>query len=286
MDNFFIVTNLAKDKDLEFTNLIATYLRSKGKVCNYHVSDEEADSVGYKYTNPDTVPKETECVIVLGGDGTLIHAARDLNKLELPLLGINIGTLGFLVDIDRNQAFEALDRVLDGQYEIEERMMLEGKAYRGDELIYSNVALNDIVINRNGALRVIDFDIFVNNEYLNSYTADGLIIATPTGSTAYNLSAGGPIAQPDADLVILTPVCPHKVNKRSVILDSSDEICIRMSPSRCNEEERVASFDGELYVKLVSGDRVVISRAACKTKLIKTSKLSFFQVLSKKMAGI
>lgn len=285
MDKFFIVTNTAKDKDFAFTNSIIKYLETKGKTC-YTQSKDAVKNTNYNYTNADMVPKDTECVIVLGGDGTLIQAARDLSKLELPLLGINIGTLGFLADIDREQAFPAIDRVLAGDYEIDERMMLEGKAYRDGELIYSNVALNDVVINRSGALRVIDFEIYVNDEYLTSYTADGLIISTPTGSTAYNLSAGGPIAQPNSDLIILTPVCPHKINQRSIILDSFDEICVKMSPSRCNEEERVASFDGELHTNLVSGDKVIVTRASRKAKIIKTSKLSFFQVLGKKMSVI
>ena len=117
-------------------------------------------------------------------------------------------------------------------------------------------------------------------------SADGLIISTPTGSTAYNLSAGGPIAQPNSELIILTPVCPHKINQRSIILDSFDEICVKMSKSRSNQEERVASFDGELHTNLISGDKVIITRAPKKAKIVKTSKLSFFQVLGKKMSVI
>lgn len=167
MEKFFVVTNTAKDRDFVFTNSIIDYLKSKGKTC-YTQPVEAVNNTNYNYTNADMVPADTDCVIVLGGDGTLIQAARDLSQLELPLLGINIGTLGFLVDIDRDQAFPAIDCVLAGDYEIDERMMLEGKAYRNGELIYTNVALNDIVINRSGALRVIDFDIFVNDEYLTS----------------------------------------------------------------------------------------------------------------------
>lgn len=285
MDRFFIVTNPAKDKELEFTKSIINYLEGKGKKCYY--AQNSVDEHGfYNYTNPNSVPKDCECVIVLGGDGTLIQAARDLICLDLPLLGINIGTLGFLVDIERNQAFPAIDSILDGKYEVQERMMLRGNVFRNDKIIYSNIALNDIVINRSGALRVIDFDIYVNDEYLTSYTADGLIVSSPTGSTAYNLSAGGPIAQPNADLIILTPVCPHKINKRSIILDSDDEITVIMSPSRSNQEERVVSFDGEEHTDLVTGDKVVISKASQKAKVIKTSKLSFFQILSKKMTVI
>lgn len=286
MDKFFIITNKAKDASFEFTNSIIKYLESKGKTCYYQPADVDVTSTSYNYTNADLIPKDTDCIIVLGGDGTLIQAARDLSKLELPLLGINIGTLGFLVDIEKDQALKAIDCILDGEYEIDERMMLEGNVYRNDEHLYNNVALNDIVINRSGALRVIDFDIYVNDVYLTSYTADGLIISSPTGSTAYNLSAGGPIAQPNAELIILTPVCPHKINKRSIILDANDKIIVKMSPSRSNQEERVVSFDGELHYDLISGDHVIINKSSYKAKLIKTSKLSFFQVLSKKMSVI
>lgn len=285
MDRFFIVTNLAKDKDLSFTKSVITYLESKNKIC-YTQSVDAKVGAGYSYTDAGFVPKDTECIIILGGDGTLIQASRDLIELDLPILGINLGTLGFLVDIEREQAFMAIDRVLAGDYNIDRRMMLEGTVYRDGKELYSNVALNDIVINRAGALRVIDFDIYVNEEYLTSYTADGLIVSTPTGSTAYNLSAGGPIAAPTAELIIITPVCPHKINKRSIIIGKDDQICIKMSPSRSNQEERMVSYDGELNTGLITGDVVVVRRSEKKTRLIKTGKLSFFQVLSKKMTGI
>ena len=220
---------------------------------------------------------------MLGGDGTLIQAARDLHMRNIPLLGVNIGTLGFLTDIEKDNLYTALASVIRGDYEYDARMMLKGEVYRDGELIYENTALNDITINRNGILRVIDFDVFVNNEYLNSYSADGVIVSTATGSTAYSLSAGGPIVQPNAEILMITPICPHTLNKRSIVLGADNTIEIIMSDNKRLEEERVASFDGELFCKVITGDKLVITRLENKVRLIKTSKQSFLQILRKKM---
>ena len=286
MNKFFIITKRAKDPDLTFTNEIMEYLKSKGKSCFRQDDSVSFEGTRYRYTNADLIDDDIDCAIVLGGDGTLIQAARDLNKRNIPMFGVNIGTLGFLTDIEKDSVYPALDSLLKDEYELDTRMMLEGKVYRDGKLIYENIALNDIVINRNGTLRVIDFDIYVNDEYLNSYSADGVIIATATGSTAYSLSAGGPIVQPNASMMMITPVCPHTLNKRSIILGENDKIVIKMSDNKGLAEERVASFDGELHTNLISGDKVIITRAPQKTKIVKTSKLSFFQVLSKKMSVI
>ncbi len=283
MKNFYIVTNKVKDPDHIFTNEIMDYLNSIGMNCQCQDLSEDVKYTKYRYTNADKVPKDTDCVIVLGGDGTLIQAARDINKLNIPILGVNIGTLGFLTDTEKDSIYPALASYIRGEYELDTRMMLEGKVYRDDELIYENTALNDIVINRVGTLRTIDFNINVNDEYLNSYSADGVIVATPTGSTAYSLSAGGPIVHPNAELMMITPVCPHTLNKRSIIFGPDDRIVIEMSDNKGLSEERVASFDGELFCKMVTGDKLVITRATNKAEFIKTNKLSFLQILRKKM---
>ncbi|MBQ8730627.1 MAG: NAD(+)/NADH kinase [Lachnospiraceae bacterium] len=284
MNKFFVITNTAKDPKFEFTNEIIEYLDSRGCVCYRQPEGVDAKASGYRYTNPDYIPNEVECAIVLGGDGTIIQASRDLCKREIPIFGVNIGTLGFLTDIEKTSVYPALDLVIEDKYEIDTRMMLNGKAYRDGNLIYENIALNDIVINRTGMLRVIDFDIFVNDEYLNSYSADGLIVATATGSTAYSLSAGGPIVQPNASMMLITPVCPHTLNKRSIILAENDRIELVMTANKGIYQERVASFDGEQHVPLMTGDKIVITKAKERTMLIKTNKISFLQVIRKKMA--
>lgn len=265
------------------TNRIMGFLKDMGKQCGCQDIDEDTDGTQYRYTNADIVPENTDCVIVLGGDGTLLQAARDLIDRELPLLGVNIGTLGFLTDTDMDNVKETLCQIDEGRFEIDSRMMLDGYVYRNNELIYQNTALNDVVINRRGILSVIDFDVCVNDEYLNSYSADGVIISTATGSTAYSLSAGGPIVQPNAQLLMLTPICPHTLNKRSIIFGADDEISIQIGDNKKLKEERVATFDGEMFCHMISGDRIVIKRSDKKTRLIKTNKLSFLQRIRTKM---
>lgn len=285
MKKFYIVTNKVKDPDFTFTYEIKNYLNNMGMECICQDINEDLKYTKYRYTNADKIPDDIECIIVLGGDGTLIQASRDLSRKNIPMLGVNIGTLGFLTDVDKDNIYEALASLIRNQYELDSRMMVTGQVFRNGELIYENTALNDIVINRCGTLRVIDFDILVNGEFLNSYSADGVIISTATGSTAYSLSAGGPIVQPNAEMMMITPVCPHTLNKRSIILDRNDVIEIIMSDNKGLKEERVASFDGELFCKMVTGDKIVIKRSESKINLIKTNKLSFLQLIRTKMGN-
>ena len=154
---------------------IADYLKTHHKNCEVQQAERKHEG-SFHYTDPDKVPDDTQCIIVLGGDGTLLQAARDVVHKEIPLLGINLGTLGFLAEVDKNSVYPALDRLLSDDYELEDRMMLEGKIYRGEELIGKDIALNDIVIGREGHLRVVRFKNYVNDAYMNSYNADGIII--------------------------------------------------------------------------------------------------------------
>ena len=196
MDRFYIIPNSAKDPELTFSNRIIAYLEKHGARCHVQKITEKMEGP-YHYTDPDGIPQDTQCIIVLGGDGTLLQAARDVVHLDIPLLGINLGNLGFLAEVNQTSLYSALDQLMADDYEVEERMMLEGRVYRGRKLIGQDIALNDIVIGRDGHLRVVRFKNYVNDVYLNSYNADGIIISTPTGSTGYSLSAGGPIVSPN-----------------------------------------------------------------------------------------
>ena len=227
MDRFYIIPNSAKDPELTFSNMIIDYLEEHGARCHVQKITEKMEGP-YHYTDPDGIPGDTQCIIVLGGDGTLLQAARDVVHLDIPLLGINLGTLGFLAEVDKNSVYPALDRLLTDDYELEERMMLEGKIYRGEELIGKDIALNDIVIGREGHLRVIRFKNYVNDSYMNSYNADGIIISTPTGSTGYSLSAGGPVVSPSASMMIMTPIAPHTMNTRSIILSGEEAVTVEI----------------------------------------------------------
>ena len=198
---------------------------------------------------------------MLGGDGTLLQAAGDVVDLQIPLLGINLGTLGYLAEIDRDTLYPALDHLMADEYTIEHRMMLCGSIYRDGKLIAEDTALNDITITREGNLRVVRFDNYVNGEFLNSYSADGIIIATPTGSTGYSLSAGGPIISPSASLMLMTPLAPHTLNTRSIVFPAEDVIEVELGTSRDGGiEQGMAYFDGDTRVPMKTGDRIVIQK--------------------------
>lgn len=284
MNTFYVISNDQKDSDLETARFIRDYLESKGKNC--YISEREAGIISgsYKYTDGKKIPADVECVLVLGGDGTLLQAARDLVELDLPLLGINMGTLGYLAEVEHRNIRPALDLLINGTYSVENRMMIRGVAWHQDRKMLSDIALNDIVITRNGRLRVVDFNVYVDGVYLTSYTADGIIISTPTGSTGYNLSVGGPIVAPQASLMLLTAIAPHTLNSRPIVLPDNVEVMIEIgSTHRTDVDGAEATFDGDTSVKLNSGDKIVISKAQQKAEMIKIKNTSFLEILREKM---
>ena len=284
MDKFFIIANRQKDKELKTARKVEAYLNSKGKSCILREETSEQKARSNHYTDVEKIPKDVECIIVIGGDGTLLQAARDVVNRQIPLLGINMGTLGYLAEIDRSSIDGALNHLMLDEYTIEKRMMLNGKVYHKEELIAEDVALNDIVIGRDGPLHVTRFHNYVNGEFLNSYTADGIIIATATGSTGYSLSAGGPIVSPETNILIMTPVAPHTLNTRSVIFPAEDEITVEIGEgSQGCEAKAVVSFDGDTNVPMRTADRVAIRRSVKDTQIIKISNISFLEVVRRKM---
>lgn len=276
MNNFYMITNKLKDGDYRITNEIIEYIKMNGKTAILSMKDEEGHLI------PGTVPEGMDCALVLGGDGTLIRAARELEGYDIPLLGINLGTLGYLTEVELHDVRKALDQLFVSEPAMEERMMMRGSV----EGILEDVAVNDIVVTREGSLRVIHFDILVNGELLNSYQADGVIVSTPTGTTGYNLSAGGPIVEPTASLFVITPICSHALNTSSIVLSAEDVIEIRICEGRYGKTEHMSvTFDGANTVPLVTGDRVVIRKAEESTRLIKLSKQSFMKTMREKMKG-
>lgn len=269
MDNFYVISNSVKDHKGLIARRIRDYLELKGKKC---------------LINASRIPEDTECILVIGGDGTLLQAARDLAEKKVPLLGVNKGTLGYLAEVDSENVEFALDRLIAGEFVTESRMMLEGSAYSQNKKLLSDFALNDIVIARSGRLRIINFNIYVNGEFLRAYSADGIILSTPTGSTGYSLSAGGPIVSPEAALILLTPIAPHTLNTRSIVLPADAEITVELVEGHGMQwAEAEASFDGDTCVKLGLGDTIRISRSSRITRLVKINNISFLEVLRKKM---
>lgn len=276
MKQFYLITNAGKDPDQIYTKRIVEYIRTQGgnAVC---VDGEKTVTEQASCSQPD-------CVLVLGGDGTLLRAARNMMDKDIPLLGINLGTLGYLAEVESSNLETALDQLLQDDFTREERMMLVGRVDK-QGVSEENYALNDIVISRCGTLQILTFHIYVNGQFLNSYCADGIIVATPTGSTGYNMSAGGPIVEPCAKLLLLTPICPHTLNTRSIILAPEDEIRIEIPQGRDGQMQTVeANFDGSHKITLQTGDHIVIRKAVRTTGILKLNTESFLAVLHKKMS--
>ncbi|MCP1101157.1 NAD+ kinase [Aequitasia blattaphilus] len=276
MEKILIVTNETKDLDYSVTKKVSQILADKGRACILHDKGSDLNTLS-KYTK-----KDIDLALVIGGDGSLIRLARALMNTNIPILGINMGTLGYLTEVELSNIEDAMEQICSENFEIEDRMMLEGALEDGTK----SVALNDIVVNRNGGLRVLHFDIYVNGKLLNSYQADGMIISTPTGSTAYNLSAGGPIVEPTASLIVVTPICSHALNKSSIVLSPEDVIEIQIGEGKNHAiEEAIVTFDGADTTVIKTGDRVRIYKADAKTKIVKLNKVSFLDTLRRKMKG-
>ena len=262
---FLLIANNGKPAAMEMAARVEEYLTERGCVCEREVSSS------------------TECVLVFGGDGTLLQAARDLREYDLPFLGINMGSLGYLAEVDKDHVYDALEQLINDTAREEERIMLHGEVRRGDQVVYEDVALNDIVIGSVG-LTVLHFRVYVNGRCLTTYQGDGMVVATPTGSTAYSLSAGGPVVSPQASLMVLTPVSPHTLFSRSIVLESDCriELEILRHPSR-QDVVGFVGFDGNQVMNLQPGDRVCIRKSELTTDIVIYNHQSFIETLRKKM---
>ncbi|MCR5426907.1 MAG: NAD(+)/NADH kinase [Lachnospiraceae bacterium] len=228
--------------------------------------------------------RDGDLMLVLGGDGTVLQAARQVKEYMVPMIGVNMGTLGYLTEIEPSRIEEALQQIVRGDYTVQLRMMLNGQVFFPSGNRAENWALNDIVISRCGSLQILALRIFVNGLFLHDYYADGVILTTPTGSTGYNLSAGGPIMEPGANMITLTPICPHTLNQRSIVLSAEDEIVVEVLPGKDGSEQNVeASFDGTAGIKLRTGDKIRVVRSEKTTELIRLEQTSFLNVLQEKL---
>ena len=279
MKHFLVYANRYKDKKLLTAKRICDFLRLKGQ----RVTVKAVGDDGEEETLSE-IPPDTDCIIVLGGDGTVLQAAREAKLLQIPMIGVNLGTLGYMTEIEPSGLEEALERLITGDYIQESRMMLNGKAHLSDGSVREDWALNDIALSRSGSLQIIRFNIYVNGQFLNHYKADGMIVTTPTGSTGYNLSAGGPLVEPAAKLIMLTPICPHSLNQRSIILSPEDTIEIEIPECQEGRSQTVeVNFDGSHMIPLRTGDKIRIARSEKVTEFIKLNQVSFLEVLHRKM---
>lgn len=278
MKKIALITNLTRDKDLVHTKNVAESL------CDFGVQIF-TNVLGLENTcyvkNMDEMFKSVDMAVVLGGDGTLLNTSKYAYKYGVPLLGYNIGNLGFLVELEKGEKSE-FSRLFSGEYEIENRLMLEVRVLRGEQEIFGGVALNDVVVSRGATPKMVHLNLRVDEKEVSDYYSDGIIVATPTGSTAYSLSAGGPVVSPDLDVIIITPVCPHTVTSRPVVVSDKSEVAITIDIY--HNEDVVVMCDGEHGIKLESGDKVVVSRAKECAKLIRFGKKTFFDVLQQKLS--
>ena len=284
MKCYYVIVNRFKENAVKQAACVKKYLEEKGNLCYLEEYEGDLASSRGQYTDPSRIPKEAECVIAIGGDGTLLHASRDIVGTGLPILGINMGTLGYLAEIEASNVTDALDRLIRDEFFLEDRMMLCGTVQRPDGRSAEDIALNDIVITRRGRLRVVDFNIFVDDTFLCSYRADGIIVSTPTGSTGYTLSAGGPIVSPDASLILLTAIAPHTLASRTIVLPDNVSVTVEVCGSREPEEAGAEiSFDGDNYLDMARGEKVTVRKTQQKAHFIKLNHTSFVTNLREKL---
>ncbi len=277
MKRFLILTRNLNGEARPFIEEFAKALRNAG--AEAALAENPEDRPGQ--TRVD-IPEGTECILCVGGDGNMIRSAQNTYGSGIPLLGVNLGHLGYLCELDRNTAFTSIPRLLGDDYAIEERMMLAGRI--GEER--ATDALNDIVMVSAKPMEILRAAVYINGAFLYACNCDGMIFATPTGSTAYNLSAGGPIVDPKTEAILLTPLNPHTLNARSIVLDPADEIAIEIrARNEGDNPEAVLSFDGGHTRLLHTGERLIVRKAHKKMRLIRLSEMNFLERMRVKLQG-
>jgi NAD+ kinase len=275
-----LIVNLNKDIDINFMESIINWFKER----NYEllIQDELMEKFGFHEKSYKTLQiyENSDIIVVFGGDGTILGTAKDASKFGVPILGVNFGHLGFMTDAEANDTFEALESIIKNEYKLDERMMLEVVVVNNNNIKNRFCCLNEAGITRGTLSKMLMLNININGEYFDSYNADGLLISTPTGSTAYSLSAGGPIINPRVDGILITPVCPHSLSARSLIVAGNEEIEVGIVNAF---HDAYLTIDGQLGCEIEANDRIIIRKSSYVTKLIKVSNRSFYDVLRKKL---
>lgn len=245
-----------------------------------HCLDDSQGLAGYPPASLQQIGEQADLVISVGGDGTLLSAARQLVDYEIPLVGINLGRLGFLADVTVQALDQHLQDIFGGHYSIEQRFLLQGAIHMADKPAQHYIALNDIILHSHQSISMIEFEVFSNHQLINKQRADGLIVATPTGSTAYALSGGGPIMHPSVDSLALVPICPHTLSNRPIVLPANQQIEIKLSQS---DMIGLVSFDGRSQAVIEHGDRITIERYAKAITLLHPADYDYFHILRAKL---
>jgi NAD+ kinase len=252
-----------------------------GKKLNIIIEEEAAQKLGYSTTfEMEHVGEGADLIIVLGGDGTLLNVSRHGKRKEVPILGVNLGGLGFLTETSIEELPATLTKVLKGDFGISKRIMLDVKVKRDNGIIFAITTLNDAVITKDALARIIDIETYVNDEYLTTYKADGLIFSTPTGSTGYSMAAGGPLIYPTLPNIIVTPICPHMLTNRPIILPENVEA---RAVLKSKDERVVLTLDGQIGFPLEYDDEVTIEKSSHVVSLIKSPSRGYFEILRTKL---
>jgi len=278
MKKIGIICKIGKPEPVEIVRELLPWLKGKG--VQVLLDDESAAALGIEGYSRLRIPDLAEAVIVLGGDGTMLSVARLACRKTVPILGVNLGGLGFITEIKKGDLFKALERLLSGTYPFEDRLMLSARVIRNGREIAQYTALNDVVINKGALARIVDLETSLNGMYVNRFRADGMIVSTPTGSTAYCLSAGGPILYPTMENVVLIPICPHTLTNRPIVLP--DNITLEMI-LQAPKEDVVLTVDGQVGLPLEQYDVVVVEKSPYKTRIILPAQRDYFAVLRTKL---
>jgi NAD+ kinase len=274
-----IIANIEKENIAGFAGALKKWLEDrKIKVSlEANIAAAIGKSGGFKI---EDLASRVDLIAVLGGDGTMLRTARYVAQQNVPIVGINMGTFGYLTEVNLNETYAALELILKGDFLTEKRMMLDVKIRRGNKIIGSGIVLNDVVINRGNLSRIVELETSINNQYLATYKSDGLIISTPTGSTAYSLSAGGPIVFPGKELIIINPICPHTLTNRPIIFPETSDLQITMWSK---ESGATVTLDGQESYRISSGDIMTIRKSKYYTRLVLSPHRSYGEILRSKL---
>ena len=273
-----IISKEDNPEALALSKRVVRWMQDAGLPCL--IENHIADYLKTEHT--DDAWTHSEILIAIGGDGTFLRAIRMAAPREIPVLGIHMGTLGFLTEVTEDEVFKALEALKNSQYIRDERTMFEVTLLRGDETIASQHVLNDVVITKGALARIIDIEVWTDSTFITCYRADGLIISTPTGSTAYSLAAGGPIVHPQVSAIILNPICPHVLSNRSIVLPDSQEVIIVVKSSKASDNIYL-TLDGQKGHPLQAGDRLRIKRGSRKAVMLRFPQRDYFEILRSKL---
>jgi NAD+ kinase len=273
-----IICKTGRAEPAEILKSLLPWLGNRGY--EVFIDEETAALLGTEGHSRAQIPSLVDMIIVFGGDGTMLGVTRLIGDRGVPILGVNLGGLGFITEVNRGELFDVIDKILSGKYNLEERIMLTVRVFRNHNSVADFTVLNDVVINKGALARIIELETYVDSGYVTTFRADGLIISTPTGSTAYSLAAGGPILYPTLNSIILTPICPHTLTNRPIVLP--DGVTIRAT-LRAAGEDVFLTLDGQIGFSLRRDDTVEITKAAYTTRLLIPSERDYFHVLRTKL---